>query len=160
MSIRLRTTGTLDGSEWMPASSRFRESTGAASASSTAAATPPQISGRRTTARASMPQNLDSWATVRRRPRNGIRPRSVHLPSMDKIAGRKVSEPSTATPTTTIVPTATPENTSMPVRNRPARATITVSPDTTMARPEVPAAIRSASVVSCPAARSSRVRRR
>ena len=79
---------------------------------------------------------------------------------MDKIPGRKVSEPSTATPTTTIVPTAIPENTSMPVRNKSARAIITVSPETTMARPEVPAAIRSAAVVSCPAARSSRVRRR
>ena len=160
MSIRLRTTGTLAGSEWMPASSRFIESTGAASASSTATATPPQASGRRTTARASAPQNLDSCARVRRRPRNGIRPRSVHLPSMDKIPGRKVSEPSTATPTTRIVPTATPENTSMPVRNRPARAIITVSPDTRMARPEVRAAIRSAFSVSCPAARSSRTRRR
>ena len=60
MSTRLRTTGTSAGSEWMPASSRFRESTGAASASSTAVATPPQMSGCRTTARASMPQNLDS----------------------------------------------------------------------------------------------------
>jgi hypothetical protein len=81
---------------------------------------------------------------VRRRPRNGIRLRSVHVPSIDKIPGRKVSEPSTATPTTRMVPTATPENTSMPMRNSPARAIITVSPDTTMARPEVPAAIRSA----------------
>ena len=124
------------------------------------AATPPQASGRRTTARASAPQNFDSRAAVRRRPRNGIRPRSVHGPSMDKIAGRKVSEPSTATPTTRIVPMATPENTSMPVRNSPARAIITVSPDTMMARPEVCAAIRSASAVLRPAARSSRVRRR
>ena len=55
---------------------------------------------------------------------------------------------------------ATPVNTSMPVRNSPARAIITVSPDTTMARPEVCAAIRSASAVLRPAARSSRVRRR
>ncbi|MGO8958572.1 MAG: DUF4097 family beta strand repeat-containing protein [Streptosporangiaceae bacterium] len=45
MSIRLRTTGTFVGSEWIPGFSRFRESTGAASASSTAAATPPQLTG-------------------------------------------------------------------------------------------------------------------
>ena len=160
MSARACTTGTLGGSEWIPGSSRFSRSAGAASASSTMAATPPQASGRRTTARASAPQNFDSRAAVRRRPRNGIRPRSVHGPSMDKIAGRKVSEPSTATPTTRIVPMATPENTSMPVRNSPARAIITVSPDTMMARPEVWAAIRSASAVLRPAARSSRVRRR
>ena len=67
----------------------------------------------------------------------GSGPGPSHVPSSDKIAGRKVSEPSTATPTTRIVPTATPENTSMPVRNSPAREIITVSPDTTMARPEV-----------------------
>jgi hypothetical protein len=144
----------------MPESSRCRESTGTARTTSTVAAAPPQTSGRRTTARASMPQNLESLAAVRRLPRNGMRPRSVHLPSMDKIPGRKVSEPSTATPTTMIVPTATPENTSIPVRNSPDMAIITVTPDTRMARPEVLAAIRSACWVSCPAARSSRVRRR
>ncbi len=160
MLSRARTTGTLAGSSWMPGSSRCRDSTGTARASSRTAATPPQASGRRTTARASRPQNFDSRAAVRRRPSHGIRPRSVQVPSSDNIAGRKVSEPSTATPTTRIVPTATPENTSMPVRNNPARAIITVSPEITMARPEVPAAMRSASFVSCPAARSSRVRRR
>ncbi len=47
-------------------------------------------------------------------------------------------------PTTMIVPTASPEKMSMPVRNSPAREIITVRPDTTMARPEVAAAVRSA----------------
>jgi hypothetical protein len=144
----------------MPGSSRFSRSTGTASASRAIAAMPPQASGRFTTARASAPQNLDSLAAVRRLPRYGIRPRSVHLPSIDKIAGRKVSDPRMATPTTKIVPTATPEKTSMPVRNSPAMAIITVRPDTTMARPEVCAAIRRASALVRPAARSSRVRRR
>ena len=47
-------------------------------------------------------------------------------------------------PTTMIVPTATPEKTSMPVRNSPDSEIITVRPDTTMARPEVAAALRTA----------------
>jgi hypothetical protein len=59
-----------------------------------------------------------------------------------------------------MVPIATPENTSIPVRNSPASETITVSADTAMALPEVAAAMRSASFVSRPAARSSRTRRR
>ena len=59
-----------------------------------------------------------------------------------------------------MVPIATPENTSIPVRNSPASEIITVSPDTAMARPEVAAATCSASLVSRPAARSSRTRRR
>ncbi len=71
-----------------------------------------------------------------------------------------MSEPATATPTTAMVPMATPVNTEYPVRNRPPSAIITVSPETTMARPEVAAARRSASVVPAPRARSSRSRRR
>ena len=87
-------------------------------------------------------------------------PRSTHVPSKDSSAGSAVSEPRTATPTTVIAPTAKPVKTSMPVRNRPASEIITVSPDTTMARPEVAAAVRSASAWLAPAARSSRSRRR
>jgi hypothetical protein len=71
-----------------------------------------------------------------------------------------VSEPTTATPTTAIVPKAIPVNTLYPVRNRPASAIITVSPETTMARPDVPAAMRRACAVLAPRARSSRSRRR
>jgi hypothetical protein len=65
-----------------------------------------------------------------------------------------------ATPTTAIVPIATPVNTSYPLRNKPPSAIITVRPETTMARPEVPAAIRSAWALVAPLARSSRSRRR
>ena len=148
------------GSACSPGSSRCSESTGAASASSATVASPPSASGLRTTARTTAPHSRDGRAAARRRPRNGIRPRSVPLPSSDSSAGRNVSDPSTATPTTRMVPTATPENTSIPVRNSPASEIITVSPDTTIARPEVAAAIRSASLVVRPAARSSRTRRR
>ena len=59
-----------------------------------------------------------------------------------------------------IVPNAMPVNRSMPVRNSPASEIITVSPEITIARPEVAAAIRSASPKVLPAARSSRSRRR
>ena len=156
----VRTTGTFSGSEWMPGSSRRSESTGAAITSSAIVASPPSASGLRTTARTTAPHSRDGRAAARRRPRNGIRPRSVPFPSSDSSAGRKVSEPSTATPTTRMVPIATPENTSIPVRNSPASEIITVSPDTAMARPEVAAEIRSASAVLWPAARSSRTRRR
>jgi hypothetical protein len=71
-----------------------------------------------------------------------------------------VSEPITVTPTTAIVPIAMPVKTEYPVRNSPASATITVSPETTIARPDVPAAMRSASRAVAPLARSSRSLRR
>jgi hypothetical protein len=71
-----------------------------------------------------------------------------------------VRDPITVAPTTAIVPRPMPVKTEYPVRNSPASAIITVSPDTTMARPEVRAAIRSASPVLAPLARSSRSRRR
>ncbi len=63
-------------------------------------------------------------------------------------------------PTTMIVPIATPENASNPLRNSPASETITVSPDTAIACPDVRAAVCSATWVVCPFARSSRTRRR
>ena len=66
----------------------------------------------------------------------------------------------TATPTTMMVPTAMPVNRSIPVSSSPASETITVSPETTMARPEVCAAVARASGKDAPAARSSRSRRR
>ncbi|CAM5569155.1 hypothetical protein SVIOM342S_03029 [Streptomyces violaceorubidus] len=48
----------------------------------------------------------------------------------------------------------------MPVNSMPAIATHTVTPETTIARPLVAAAILSAVCASRPAARSSRSRRR
>lgn len=63
-------------------------------------------------------------------------------------------------PTTMIVPSARPEKTSMPVMKSPAREIITISPEITIARPEVAAEVLIASAASRPAARSSRSRRR
>ena len=54
--------------------------------------------------------------------------------------------------TTMIVASPKPSNSSMPDRNMPAIATMTVSPETRTARPEVAAAIRSAVAGSRPAA--------
>ena len=71
-----------------------------------------------------------------------------------------MSDAPTAMPTTMIVPNAMPVNRSTPVRNRPASEIITVTPEITIARPEVAAAIRRASPKVFPAARSSRSRRR
>ena len=97
---------------------------------------------------------------MRRRPRKGIRARSARGPSQDSSAGTNVSAPATATPTTVIAPNAMPVKTGAPVRNSPASAIITVKPEITIARPEVPAAIRTASATVAPLARSSRSRRR
>ena len=119
-------------------------SAGTARAASASAAAPPSRIGLATTRRARAPHTLDGRAAVRRRPRNGILPRSTQEPNSDSAAGSAVSEPSTVMPTTMIVPTAIPEKTSMPVRNSPDREIITVRPDTTMARPEVAAALRTA----------------
>ena len=139
-------------------------SAGAASASRATVAVTPQIAGWATTRRTSAAHSRDGRAPVtgrgRPRPRNGIRPRSARGPSQDSSAGSTVSEPATAMPTTAMVPIAIPVNSSMPVRNSPAIAIMTVRPDTRIERPDVPAAMRSASGKDRPRARSSRSRRR
>ena len=94
----------------------------------------------------------------RRRP--GMRPLSARSPSTDSSAGSTVSEPSIATATTTIVPVANDVNVAAPARYMPAIAAITVTPETSTARPEVAAAASIAASLDFPAARSSRTRRR
>ncbi len=133
---------------------------GKASATSAASARPPQAAGLRTTRPTTAVHIFDRSARVLPLPRKGILPRSAHGPSRSSSAGSAVSDPTTATPTTSIVPIANPVNMSMPVNSSPASEIITVSPDTTMARPDVAAAVRSASWKLTPAARSSRSRRR
>ena len=89
---------------------------------------------------------------------SGTRIRSTLSPSFESRAGRTVSEPSIATATTRIVATPREAKVASPVRNMPAIATITVSPETSTDRPEVAAAMASASRSLRPAARSSRSR--
>ena len=55
-----------------------------------------------------------------------------------------MTEPSTATATTRIVPIAERDEHALPARNMPAIATITVRPEMSTARPEVAAANSSA----------------
>ena len=74
------------------------------------------------------------------------------------MAGRTVSDPSTATATTMIVAAPNPLKVGSPVRNSPAMAIITVSPEMSTERPEVAAATWSASSGLLPSARSSRSR--
>jgi hypothetical protein len=82
------------------------------------------------------------------------------LPRNASIAGSTVSEPTIATATTRIVPTAKDWKTALPARNIPAIATITVSPEMSTARPDVAAAALSAASGVRPASRSSISRRR
>ncbi len=90
---------------------------------------------------------------------NGTRAFSIPSPSLLSIAGRNVIEPSIATATTRIVPTAKEVKVELPARNMPAIAIITVTPETSTARPDVAAANSSASSLERPASRSSILRR-
>ncbi len=83
---------------------------------------------------------------------------SILSPISDSSAGSAVSEPTTAVSTTRMVPSAKPMKMPLPVRNMPAMATITVMPEISTARPEVPAAISIERCLLRPFARSSRSR--
>ncbi len=80
----------------------------------------------------------------RSRPTNGMRPFSTRSPSFESSAGNTVSDPSIATPTTSIVATPNETNVLSPVKSIPAIATITVKPEMSTDRPEVAAAASSA----------------
>ena len=71
-----------------------------------------------------------------------------------------MTEPSTATATTSIVPTAIEVKTALPAMSMPAMAIRTVRPETSTAWPEVAAANSSAASLERPASRSSILRRR
>ena len=93
-------------------------------ASSTTTETTAEIAGRRSTRSRMADHTRDSVRAGRRRRRNGIRTRpfSTCRPSSASIAGSAVSEPSIATATTMIVPTANDVDPLSPVRNCPAIA--------------------------------------
>ncbi len=90
----------------------------------------------------------------------GTPPFSTRSPSQARSAGRTVSDPTTATATTMIVPVANDVNVGAPPKYMPAMATITVRPETSTARPEVAAAAASEASSLRPDSRSSRSRRR
>jgi hypothetical protein len=66
----------------------------------------------------------------RRRPMNGTRPSITLSPSRESSAGSTVTEPSTATATTMMVPVAIDPKVLSPARYMPAIAAMTVRPDT------------------------------
>ena len=90
-----------------------------------------------------------------------MRPFSSQLfsPRNDSIAGRNVSDPSMATATTSMVPMPKPMKIGLPAKSSPAIAVITVTPEMSTARPDVPAAISTASSTEWPRSRSSIMRR-
>ncbi len=90
----------------------------------------------------------------------GTPPFSTRSPSQASVAGSTVSDPTTASATTRIVPVANDWKVDAPARYIPAIATITVKPETMTARPEVAAAAASDAVSLRPDSRSSRSRRR
>ena len=108
------------------------------------------------------PQTRDSplfaW---RRLVMKGMRPFSSQFFRLRKasIAGRKVSEPSIATATTSMVPTPKPTKIGLPANSSPAIAVITVRPEMSTARPEVAAATSTAASAERPRSRSSITRR-
>ena len=103
------------------------------------------------------PQTRPSPSSRVSRCTNGTRRRSTLSPSLESTAGRTVRDPITATVTTIIV--ATPNGAKVsPAKSMPPIATITVAPETSTERPDVAAAISSASSELRPAARSSRSR--
>ena len=71
-----------------------------------------------------------------------------------------MTEPITATATTTIDPEASEANVALPAMKSPAMEAMTAAPETRIEWPEVAAAISTASRVVCPLARSSRSRLR
>ena len=91
---------------------------------------------------------------------SGTRGRSTQRPSLASSAGSTVTEPTTATPTTMMAPTASESKVAPPTMNSPAIEAITAPPETRIEWPDVAAAISTASRVVCPAARSSRSRLR
>lgn len=88
----------------------------------------------------------------------GTRAELTRSPSHESSPGSTVSDPTTAIATTVIVAIANEPNVLSPVKNMPAIATITVSPEISTERPDVAAAASSAACSLRPAARSSRSR--
>ena len=94
----------------------------------------------------------------RSRPRNGIRPRFTPSPRIARVAGRNVSEPTTETRTTAIVPIAIDRKSGSSSRNRPPIEIMTARPEKNTARPAVALATSIAASFERPCRRSVRNR--
>ena len=123
-----------------------RRRTGDASARRMPADTTKDSTGRRMVARTTVPQI--PLPSSRGRPRNGRRKRFTFWSRIDRIAGRKVSDPTTEMKTTEIVPIAIERNSVSSSRNRPPIEIITASPEKNTARPAVLEAVEMAGSLS------------
>src|SRR3954447_16991934 len=122
--------GSERGRPWTPLSAVCIPSAGSARTIRMPADATAETAGRLSTRARTAPHRCDSpWLRWRRRATNGTRPFSTLSPSLESSAGSTVSEPTTATATTRIVPTANDSNTLLPARNMPAMAIITVIPE-------------------------------
>ena len=136
-------------------------STGAASASSTAAAPSAATTGRRITAsvqRCQKPRSGGAPRERRKRPEK-LRRRErecVRFPSTAISAGSSVVAPSTATATTSIAPSAIERIAVLSSIHSPASEMITVRPENSTATPDVAIATARASSGERPAWISSR----
>ena len=99
-----------------------------------------QSAGRRMTRSTMAPHMRPLPSSRRSRRTSGTRSRSTLSPSLESNAGSTVSEPSTAIATTAIVANAIEAKISLPVRNMPAIAVMTIRPETSTERPDVAAA--------------------
>ncbi len=144
----------------MPELTRCIFSAGVASTSRTSTAATAEIAGRASTRLSTAPHIRLSPSPRRMRCRNGTRPLSTLLPSAASTAGTTVTEPIMATATTMIAPMPSCVNVLSPARNIPAMAAMTVNPEISTARPDVAAAVSTASCLLAPLRTSSRSRRR
>ena len=126
-----RESGNAVKSAW-PMCSRIR---GDATATRTTDVRTAAMIGRAMTARTSVAQI--PLPSSRSRPTTGIRNRFTPSPRIASVAGRKVSDPTTATKTTEIVPTAIERNSGSSSKNRPPIEIMTARPEKNTARPAV-----------------------
>ena len=110
---------------------------GAASIRSTAAAAAADAHGRRITMVTHRVQNRDCTDSGTRDQCSSAERRATARPNMDSTAGVKVVEVSTAIATARIAPVAIERNTGVLMRYSPVSEAITVSPESTTARPDV-----------------------
>jgi hypothetical protein len=148
------------GSASLPICTVWMCHTGSASASSSAVAAIAESSGLRSAGVSTTDEKGSSPFSRRKRLRKGMRPFSTRSPSLESSAGKTVSEPSIAAATTIIVPIANDRYVLSRLKNMPAIAISTVTPEISTERPEVAAAASSAARRALPAARSSRSRLR
>jgi hypothetical protein len=153
-------TSSLRGRSSVPVSTVCIPNAGIASTTSTAADAIADSHGRRSTLPRTHAHARLSPVELRRPCSSGTRPFSTRSPSQARIAGTTVIEPIIATATTMIAPTPSAVKVRPPAKNMPAMATITVKPETRIARPDVAAAVWTASILLAPRAFSSRSRRR